>query len=474
MTDDGQPSHRSDAPGTEPTPRAEPPASRDSLPTPPAPHRDGGGQERRASEPRPAEEERDRRDTAAGGTPSGGFPSVGTPSGGVPRVVERRRRATGWKSGDILRATALVSGFLIFLRLAWAISPLLLTAFLGLLFGLAVEAGVDRLQRFRIPRGLGAAIIVLGFYGLLTGVGAWIAPTIREQGRELRSRLPEAVDKVEGWINAQRSGFLGVVLGGSEVAQRRDTAAAVPATAEDSAAALPGGGETPTSTLRERLGSQVSGVGRYLFPFLSSTVAVFGGILLITVLAIYIGADPDTYHRGLMHLFPHHSRARAGEVLSAMALVLRKWLVTQLIAMLSIGVITTVVLLALDVKAAFALGLIAGLLEFVPTIGPILSAVPAVAMGFLDSPEKALYVVIAYVLIQQLENHILIPKLMQGGLDLPPVLTILGQALMAIVFGFLGLMVAVPLVAALMVPIKLLYVEDVVGDEVTILEEDDG
>src|SRR3712207_5481916 len=139
-----------------------------------------------------------------------------------------------------------------------------------------------------------------------------------------------------------------------------------------------------------------------------------------------------------------------------MAAVLRKWLLTQLGAMLIIGVITTIVLLLLDVRAAFALGLIAGLLEFIPTIGPLLSAVPAIAMGFLDSPQKALYVALAYWGIQFLENNVVIPRLMKAGLDLPPALTMVGQALMAIVFGFLGLMVAVPMIAAVMVPIKLL------------------
>jgi predicted PurR-regulated permease PerM len=206
-------------------------------------------------------------------------------------------------------------------------------------------------------------------------------------------------------------------------------------------------------------------------------MAVVAGLLLIVFLSVYIAADPTLYHDGLMHLFPHHARPRAGAVLSAMAVVLRRWLVTQLIAMLVIGGVTTVVLLVLRVRAAAALGLLAGLFEFIPTVGPILSAVPAVAMGFLDSPEKAASVAVAYVLIQFLENHILIPLLMKGGVDLPPALTILAQALMAIVFGFIGLMVAVPMLAAVLVPVKMLYVEGVVGDEVAVVEdegEDDG
>ena len=127
------------------------------------------------------------------------------------------------------------------------------------------------------------------------------------------------------------------------------------------------------------------------------------------------------------------------------------WLVTQLIAMIVIGVVTTSVLLALRVRAAVPLGILAGLLEFVPTLGPILSAVPAIAMGFVDSPEKALFVTIAYVGIQFIENHLLIPILMKEGIDLPPALTIVAQALMAIVFGGLGLLVAVPLLATVMI-----------------------
>jgi predicted PurR-regulated permease PerM len=153
-------------------------------------------------------------------------------------------------------------------------------------------------------------------------------------------------------------------------------------------------------------------------------------------------------------------------VLSSIGTTLRRWLLSQFVAMVVIGAVTTAVLLALGVEAAVSLGLIAGLLEFVPNVGPLLSALPAVAMGFLDSPQKALMVAIAYVGIQFAENHLLIPFLMRKGLDLPPVLTIVGQALMAFLFGFLGLLVAVPLIAAILVAVKMLYVEDVVGDDV--------
>ena len=404
-----------------------------------------------------------------------------------PTGVERRDRTVGWHSKDVARAVALAMGIYLVLQLLWFANQLVLVAFLGILFGLAVEAGVDRLERFRIPRGAGAALIVLAFFGMLIGIGAWMTPTIREQSTVLRQKIPVAVDRLEEWFKKRQSGLFGFVLGGAPgdstagataaaADSVRDTSRAAPVaptadsvrTARDSTA--PGeGAPRAVETLRGSLGRQLGRVTQYVFPFVSQTVAVFAGIMLIIFLAIYIASDPNTYHRGLMHMFPHYMRDRAGEVLSAMANVLRRWLVTQLIAMATIGVVTTIGLLVLNVQAAFALGLIAGLLEFIPTIGPILSAVPAIAMAFVDSPQKALMVAALYVGIQFLENHLLIPMLMKGGVDIPPVLTILAQALMTLLFGFLGLMVAVPFIAATMVAVKMLYVERVVGDDVPVV-----
>jgi predicted PurR-regulated permease PerM len=208
----------------------------------------------------------------------------------------------------------------------------------------------------------------------------------------------------------------------------------------------------------------MGGVTRFLFPFLSSTIEFVGSIIIIIFLSIYIAADPRLYHRGLMSLFPVQWRSRAGEVLSSIATVLRKWFLTQLIAMVTLGIITTVILMLLDVKAALALGVLAGLLEFIPTIGPIISSLPAIAMGFLDSPQKAMWVLAAYVIVHFIESHMLIPLLMKGGINLPPVLTILTQALMALLLGFIGLMCAVPLVAAATVAVRMLYVERMVNE----------
>jgi predicted PurR-regulated permease PerM len=418
----------------------------------------------------------------------------------------------GWQSKDILRTAALIVGIYVVLHLLWVAHELFFGVFLGALFGLAVASAVDRLERFRIPRGVGAALVVIGFLGVLVGFGALMAPTLKRQSHELKAKLPEAVDKVDDWIASHQGGLLGLVLGSSDTDTAAGDSASAKASKVDSAIAAKATDDssngvaaqhdsartgsqygnsnglrdssskradtvlvkkaTPTSNLKAKLGARMGSATHYLFPFLSSTLAVFGGLLLIIFLSVYIGAEPELYRTGMMHLFPRRARKRAGEVLSAMAVALRKWLVTQLIAMAVIGAVSTIALLILRVKAAFALGLLAGLFEFIPTVGPILSAVPAVAMGFLDSPEKALLVGGAYILIQFLENHILIPLLMRGGVDLPPALTIISQAMMALVFGFIGLMVAVPLLATVMVPIKMLYVQDVVGDDLDALDAD--
>ena len=374
------------------------------------------------------------------------------------------------------------------LRLIWLAQTVFLTAFLGVLFGLAVSAGVDWVRaRVRAPRGLIAALIVLGSAGAIVGFFVVSGPVLATQSQELQTKLPEAIDKIDQW--AQSKGFLGSLIRGRssttapgptpqpvkgpETPAERTTGASPRQVPTDSALAATAGASTtaPPQTLKQRILGQLAGLTRYLFGFLSSTISVFAGLVLILVLSIYIGADPDTYHDGLMKLFAKPWRKRAGEVLTAISIALRKWLVTQLIAMVVIGVVSTIVLLILGVNAAVPLGVIAGILEFVPTVGPILSALPAVATGFVDSPQKALAVIVAYIAIQQMENYLLIPFLMREGVDLPPALTIIAQALMALIFGFLGLLCAVPLLAATMVAVKMLYVQDVVGEPVEVFED---
>jgi predicted PurR-regulated permease PerM len=387
----------------------------------------------------------------------------------------------GWRTRDILRAAALVAGVYVALRLLWVGRSVFLIGFFGVLLGIVLSAAVDRLERFRIPRGVGAVLIVLLGVGAVTGLGLLIAPQISQQVGELREQLPQAVDRIERWMQQRAGGVADLIQAGQEpTGQQSDPPGRQAETAQQQpdTARQPGGGQQggqgPAVDIRQGLAQQLAGAGRHFFAVFSSTVAVLAGLIILLFVAIFVAVDPGLYHRGLMHLFPHRARRKAGEVLSATATTLRRWLVLQMIAMVVIGSLTTVTLLLLDVKAAIALGIIAGLLEFIPYIGPILSAVPAIAMALVDGPEKAVWVTLAYIAIQQLEGVVVQPLLMKEGLDLPPVITILGQALFALVFGFLGVLLAAPLLATVMLPVKMLYVRDVVGDEVSVPGDESG
>ena len=375
----------------------------------------------------------------------------------APQAPEGR----GWRIGDFARAAITVLAVWFGLQLLWSVRSFAILVFLATLFGIAVARGVDYLERYRIRRGIASALIVLGTLGAIGGVLALSAPTLLEQGRELQREFPAAVAKVQTWIDSRKGGLVGSLIssaaGTTAAADSTPPAAtALPAASGRTDSAAPAAVASPTEAIKRRLSEWLGTASKYLFSFVSNTLAAFASFVLLIFLAMYIGAEPAVYRGWLLSVVPAASRAHTRLVFDGISTVLRKWLVTQLVAMVVIGTVSYVVLLLLDVKAAFALGFIAGLLEFIPTVGPVLSAVPAVLMGFVDSPEKALAVAVAYWGIQFLENNLLIPFLMRGEMDLPPAITLIAQTLMTLVFGFLGLMVAVPLTAAVLVPLRMM------------------
>ena len=212
------------------------------------------------------------------------------------------------------------------------------------------------------------------------------------------------------------------------------------------------------------LGQQIGGLIPYLFPVFSTTIAAATGLILVVFLTIFFAADPEVYTGGILHLVPPAHRARATEVLATMGHSLRAWLVARSVAMVTIGVVVTASMAVIGVRASVALGVIAGLLEFVPVFGPIIGAIPALALAFLDSPEKAFAVLIVFVIIQQIEGNVLIPLLLQRAVRVPPALSLIGIGSLAMVLGILGVVIAEPLVAVSLVAVKMLYIEPVMGD----------
>jgi predicted PurR-regulated permease PerM len=347
-------------------------------------------------------------------------------------------------SGDLVRAALATIAVLLVLLLLWQTRLLILLTLLAALLGVAATPAVDWLARHRIKRGLGAPLVVLGTMALIASVGLWSAPTVVSQITVLRVQMPASIDKVDVYLEREHSAFINAIL-------PRDPSDTL--TAPDGST-----GATTSGRLAKAMRGQVSSLRGLVFTTVTSTLAVFAGLVYVVFLTMYVAIEPDAYRRGVLLLVPVASRDRGALVFDAVTVTLRRWLGTQFIAMVVIGLVTTLVLLLLGVKAAIPLGILAGILEFVPNLGPIMSAVPAVLIAFADGPQKALLVIFAYWAIQFLENNLLIPHLMREELDLPPALTLLWQALMAIMFGILGLFVAVPLLAAGFVTVRYLYV----------------
>ena len=377
---------------------------------------------------------------------------------------------------DVVRVLALIFGFYVLVRLLWIAHPVVFLFFLGVLFGLPLAQGTDWLEKRKVPRAIGTAVILTVFLGLLTAGAVGMAPILRAQSKELQDRLPEAMDKIDAWLGHRANGVLGILFNEESSSDTLRTAATqrgaiqADSTEQDEVVldsaltepqTVPAGAvaHKPTTradtvaaggNLRHEITKQFRGAQNSFLRMLTSTFAVTGAFLLVLFIAAYIGVDPALYHGGMLELFPPRQRPRVAVTLASLSTTLRRWLVTQLIAMLVIGAVTTVFLFAIHVKAALPLGILAGILKFIPIIGSIFAAIPAIAMAFIDSPHKALIVGIGYLVIQFMENHLLVPILMKRGVNIPPALTLGIQALMALLFGFLGLLVAVPLLAAIL------------------------
>ncbi len=183
--------------------------------------------------------------------------------------------------------------------------------------------------------------------------------------------------------------------------------------------------------------------------------------------AIFFMADPSLYIRGLLLLVPERRSSRIAETIDATAQTLRYWLLGQGVSMFFVGVLTAVGLWLAGVPLAFLLGVIAGILEFVPFLGPVAATIPGVLIAVTEGWTVALYALLVYVIVQQIENRLLVPLVQWKAVSLPPALVILAVVALGLLFGVLGVLVATPLTAVLMIWIQKLYVEDVLGKNTT-------
>jgi predicted PurR-regulated permease PerM len=193
-----------------------------------------------------------------------------------------------------------------------------------------------------------------------------------------------------------------------------------------------------------------------------STVTVFGAaadLLLVLMLAVYLAADPRTYRDGFLALVPAPGRARVGTALDGAGRALHRWLLGQLVAMVSVGVAIGIAMALLGVPMAPALGVISGLLEFVPVIGPILGCVPGILIAFAQDPQLALYAALVYAGVLFAEGNVIIPLVQKWAVELPPALGLVGIVAFGTMFGVAGALFAMPLLVVCVTLVQVLYLD---------------
>ncbi|MGK9066095.1 AI-2E family transporter [Stutzerimonas chloritidismutans] len=314
--------------------------------------------------------------------------------------------------------------------LVWMAFDFLLLLFAALLFGVLIH-GVSRWISEKTPLSRNVAM-ALFFVVLIaaTGLFGWlVAPSISDQIDKLSEALPEAVERLR---------------------ERADNSAWVSRLMEYQ------------GSLKESLSA---GDG---FSVVTAVLSSLAGALTSTVVAFAIGVclalDPRIYLDGFIKLIPLGYRVRLREVLVETGSTMQSWLVAKLYEMLLIGVLTTLGLWLLGIELALVLGLIAGLLSFIPNIGPVLSVIPALLLASLEGTRTMLYVAGLYTVVQMLESYVFTPWMQKRIVSVPPALTISVQLLFGLFAGTLGLLLATPLAAVGMVLVRRLYIEDVLGD----------
>jgi predicted PurR-regulated permease PerM len=193
----------------------------------------------------------------------------------------------------------------------------------------------------------------------------------------------------------------------------------------------------------------------------SSAIGIGGDLVVIIATSIFLAAAPGTYVTGFLRLLPPRWRPRGREVMEGLGSTLQLWFLGQFADMVVVTVLTGAGLSVLGVPLSLTLALIAGLFNFVPYIGALAGAIPALAVAVGQSPQTAIYVAILFAVVQTLEGNIIAPLIQKRTVDLPPALTILSQTVLGTLFGVMGLILATPLTAAAMTAVRMVYVETI-------------
>jgi predicted PurR-regulated permease PerM len=330
------------------------------------------------------------------------------------------RRVTA-RTALVLWGVAVI--FLIVLVVLHVAAQALLLTFAGVLFGTAFRGLAEWLSAksgWRVSTSLAACAAVL--VALLLVAALWILPHVSNQAARLADSLTQAYESLRQSASETRLG----------------------------ARLL---GESTT------VGRQIGSFAARAAGILGSAVGAIGGAVFVLFVALYTAGNPEVYRRGFVRLVPPTYRDRASEVLDALASTLRRWLLGRIISMTAVGVGTGIGLWIIGVPLPVTLALIAGSLGFVPNIGPVVSAVPAVLLAITIDATHAVYVLILYLAINLADGYGLTPWVQKRAVSVPPALILTSQVVFGALWGVLGVTLATPTLACLLVMTRKLYVE---------------
>ena len=315
-----------------------------------------------------------------------------------PRLRFEVKRAAIWIGMILLAAGVVVLA-----------GPLMLIAG-GMVFAVLLDGGTRLLGRvLPIARGWRLGIVILSTFAFLGWVFWYAGTSLAGQFSELRDAVVIQANRLLDWAGA--SGFF------------------------------------PEADFSMVSGQVVGSVGR-VTSLLGSAVGGLAAGLMILVIGIFVAAEPRLYDRGVAWMLPVESRSTFYEISARVGYSLRRLLAGRLVGMVVEGVFTYVMLLAGGVPLAALLGLLTGLLAFIPNIGAIISGLLMVAVGFSAGSEQGVWAIITYFVVQNVDGYIIIPMIAKKTVDLAPALVLAMQLIMGTLFGFLGLLLADPIVAA--------------------------
>ena len=328
-------------------------------------------------------------------------------------------------------------GFLaiiIALYILWRIKQVLLLAFAAVVFATAINQIVKFLQnRFSLNRNTAIAISVTGVLAFIIGFIALVIPPFIEQFQELITLIPIGLEQLSSWNEWLRN-----LLPDNLIEDVRGL-----------------------ESLTQNVQSWFSGLVGNFFNLFSSTLGIVLNSLLVVVVTIMLLANPTPYRQVFLLMFPAFYRRRIQIILTKCEKNLGGWAIGILFNMAVIAILSGIGLWALGIRLPLANCLLAGMLTFIPNLGPVLSVIPPAVMGLIDAPWKALAVIILYVVIQQIESNILTPIVMKRQVSLLPAITLLSQVAFAVFFGILGLFLALPITVVAQVWLKEILVKDI-------------